>query len=184
MLDPTNAGVNSPKELSVDGWNVTEMVYKQWDGTAWLNSWRYVFERDQNGKPDVMLLEYWDGGGWVNSDKTVYSYDVNGALAEMVQTNWVTGAWVNTWRSSYVVNVAGDPVQELRAEWVDEGWSNSLRYSYNGRGNNAVRANTSVVCEVLANARIALIPAVPRRSRSERLLAEQGRSPRPFRARS
>ena len=30
--------------------------------------------------------------------------------------------------------------------------------THNGRRNNAVRANTSVVCEVFANARIALIP--------------------------
>jgi hypothetical protein len=58
--------------------NKTLKLEEYWDGTNWVNSWRYTYTYDSNGNMTLFLSEDWDGTNWVYSDGSFYFIDTFG----------------------------------------------------------------------------------------------------------
>jgi hypothetical protein len=65
---------------------MTSVLLEDWDGTNWVNYWRYTYTYDSNGNMTSKLYEYWFGTDWVLldnylsfSDSLGNSYSLDGA---------------------------------------------------------------------------------------------------------
>jgi len=54
--------------------NRIESLYKDWDGSNWVNTTKWTRTFDGNNNNTETLVQNWDGSNWVNSGKSTYTY--------------------------------------------------------------------------------------------------------------
>ena len=87
--------------------NWTELLWQNWDGTIFVNSFRFLITYDSNGYLIERILQIWDGTVWVNSWLALYINDSNGMLIERISQIWDGTVWVNYWLGLYTYDSNG-----------------------------------------------------------------------------
>ncbi len=98
-------------------------LFEAWEGTAWVNDYRYSEFGDAIGNPTRYLDEEWGGSAWVIIDdiRFVYTFDANNNVARLI----IQAAAEFDENG----NVIGEPVNVLRFDYFDYQTFTSLHQS-------------------------------------------------------
>jgi len=108
----------------------TQRLYQEWDGTAWINSSRFLYAYDAQSNIKERNIQLWNDTAWVNETRFLYAYDAQGALSEGLRQHWEGADWVNFRRTLYTFDAQGN-ITELRYQaWEGVAWVNSWRYLF------------------------------------------------------
>ncbi len=99
-------------------------------------SWRTVYEYDENNNKTLKLRQKQDSTGWGNYDKIEYEYDTNNNLIFEFEQFWVDSVWVDTDRRTIEYNTEGKPITEIFEYWFIDKWNLDYRLDreYNENG--------------------------------------------------
>ena len=90
------------KTLLGNGFLLVEIIWQEWDGTAWVDSYKYSYSYDEiNNNLTEYLFQSWNGSAWVNLSRRSYTYDGNNNLTEEIGQSWNGSAWVNVLRQTH-----------------------------------------------------------------------------------
>ncbi len=108
-------------------------TYFLWDGSAWQKSARDTFTYDGTSQNwTLWLTEDWNGSQWVNSYKYEYSYDAHGNESEYMYSTWDGTQWVvfiGT-KSEYTYNDDNWVSVEIGYTWFLNSWLKVYRTTY------------------------------------------------------
>jgi hypothetical protein len=99
-------------------------LHEQWTNNQWVNSLRYTYAYDANGRVLTELHEQWTNNQWVNSLRYTHTYDANGNMAMGQGEIWQGGIWVPLNVGFVVADSAGNFYS-----WA--GYKVLLRYRFN-----------------------------------------------------
>lgn len=122
---------------SYDGGNQASIYYQHWNGSAWIDDYRFTYTYDIEGRLSVSLYQSWDESVWVNEFRYTIGYDENGDADESLTENWDGSAWYNSslTRTTYDGNHRVESI--VTQYWVISVWDDGLRTTntYDGSGN-------------------------------------------------
>jgi hypothetical protein len=118
-----NAWINSSRILYediVDGQNLTTR-FQEWNGSAWVNQTLQVQTLNNDGTDDEFITRTWNGNIWVNETLTKNIYDDDN-LTQIINRMWSGNAWVNADREVLNYDDNGIQWQTISQEWNGNGW--------------------------------------------------------------
>ncbi|MDT8394297.1 MAG: T9SS type A sorting domain-containing protein [Bacteroidales bacterium] len=120
-----------------DNYNLTGKLMQQWNGTSWVNYYRYMYTYNDDNILASNVLQAWAGGEWVNSRQSVYAYDANENLSSEIDQQWNNNTWENDNFITYTYNTENILISEIFQNWNGQNWINLTKeiYSYD-QGNN------------------------------------------------
>jgi len=122
--------------MSIDGWVEYERHYHGWDGSAWYNGGRFLYNYDENGNRILSTYQgykyssYYQYYYYSTDGRTIYSYNSSGYLETVLEQDFDYGEWENSERWDYTYNSSGNVLTYTRQYWTDDAWNNSWRYLY------------------------------------------------------
>ncbi len=118
--------------------NITETVWQNRVGNAWVNHQRTNMTYDAQTNMTQSVKQNWENGSWVNDYRHTYTYNAQGNETERIGQIWENGSWGNDLRYISTYNGQGNITQETRYSWNGSSWGNpesQTNYTYNGQGN-------------------------------------------------
>ncbi len=107
-----------------------------WDGTTWVNFYKYIDEYDTNNNYLGYTYQSWDGTTWVNSSRYIYTYNDQDQEIEYKNQDWDGAVWVNDYRETYEYNSNGDESLYTYENYVSGEWVSDYQYAYEYDSNN------------------------------------------------
>mgnify|MGYP001476556554 CR=1 FL=1 len=111
-------------------WLQSSNLYQDWDGSAYVNDYRYQYTYDDNNNRTEYTRQDWDGAAWVNDWRDLYTYDDNNNMTERTRQDWDGAAWVNDWRYLETYNAYNDYTGSTRQDWDGAVWVNDSKSTY------------------------------------------------------
>jgi hypothetical protein len=111
-----------------DNGNILEFIFQIWDGSAWLNFFRFNYVYDGDNLVEFIYQSY-AGGSYQNVLRYEYTYDGNGDLAEQLTQNWLGGVWIASSKRTSTYNGNHQPILVIQEQWLNE-WINQYRETY------------------------------------------------------
>jgi hypothetical protein len=119
--------------------NQTEYLYQLWDGSAWVNNWKYTYDYDIYGNRTARLFSYWVGHECINQEKCTYTYDLNGDQLEALYQIWNGNAFENDQKYTFTYDTTQNQTTESVQGWNDGAWVDIGKHkttsSYDAYGN-------------------------------------------------
>ena len=102
-------------------WNETD--------TIWRNSYRFLYEKNQDGQLLKNSRENWDGNNleWKHQHDFIYSYDESGNLTSYLWIRNFTGTWDNVKRELYRYDQNDNLILYVEQSWNGATWENKYR---------------------------------------------------------
>lgn len=122
--------------MSIDGWVEYERYYNEWDGSAWANEARYLYEYDKDANCVLLTYQeykyssYYQYYYYSTQGRTIYLYNSNGYLETVIDQDYDYGEWENSERWDYTYNSSGNLISLTSQYWTDDAWKNYWRYLY------------------------------------------------------
>jgi len=116
--------------------NQTEFLWQDWNGSAWVDAFKLSYTYDGNNNQTVFLWQTWNGSAWVNNFNESYTYDENNNLSQYLYQTWNGSAWVNSERGPYTYDVNNNLIERFIQSWNGSAWVDSERRSYTYDVNN------------------------------------------------
>jgi len=126
------------KTILQNGFLLMEHTIQNWNGSNWVNAWRYTYTYNGNNNMFEELLQEWDGSYWVNDSKYTFTFDVNNNMTEQLQQEWFGSNWINNWIYTYTYDNNNNKIGEVSQDWDGSNWVNDWRYTYTYIGNNMI----------------------------------------------
>ncbi|WP_375437070.1 T9SS type A sorting domain-containing protein [uncultured Hymenobacter sp.] len=118
--------------LSYNGQNqVTEHVYQQWNGTAYVNDNREQVTYDAQGYETLYYYQVWENNAWTidTGYRTTTTYNPAGVLISQVYENYNVDS--NTWeqdgRQTFTVNASNQWTDIVNEAWRNGAYINEYR---------------------------------------------------------
>ena len=112
------------KKLLENGFLLIYEIYQDWDGSIWVNDWKYSHTYDEKNNETGYLEQSWNVSTWDNEYMDSYTYDENNNQIEWLNQDWQDSAWVNNWKFSYTYDGNSNQTELLRQKWVGSAWVN------------------------------------------------------------
>lgn len=109
---------------------VTERLVVDWDGSAWVNSFKQTSVYDANNNETGTTQQTWGAGVWNNSQQVLRTYTAANNLSSYTRQQWTSGAWANDERTLY--NIIGDNqwLDYTDQDWTGSNWVNTSKGEY------------------------------------------------------
>ncbi len=156
LLEAWAAGAWAPSlkvKIIYSGGNVTEEVYQEYTGGAWVNYMRYVYSYDANDSTIKDLLQAWNTttSAWEDYDQMLYEWDPNGNLTTVTyQIYFLTQSWDNYFRYTYTYNQNNLVITMLYEISILGSWMNSVQGTASYNSSNQL--TEEIIQQWLANA--------------------------------
>jgi hypothetical protein len=111
-------------------------LYQTWVGSAWENSYQYIYTYDANNNRTSLLYQTWVGSAWENSYQYIYTYDASNNLTSELDQNWNGSAWMNSQQCIYTYDAKNNLTNYLVQTWNGSAWINNTQYTYTYDANN------------------------------------------------
>jgi hypothetical protein len=109
---------------------------QQWDGTSWQNMSLISCAYDANFNMTLDSWKFWNNDVWENSSQRTYSYDVNNNLiSELFQSGNVS-LWENTYLQTFSYDANNNLLSKIVQSWYMGAWVNGTQYIYSYDANN------------------------------------------------
>ncbi len=98
---------------------------------------KYYYTYDSNGNITQRLFKDWDGSNWVNTSQQTYTYDLNNNMTLRLYEGWNSNNWLNQWRDTYTYNSNENWTFIQSDQWIGNEWIARIQYiySYDSNGN-------------------------------------------------
>ncbi len=116
-------------------------LYQSWDGSVWVNQFRYTLSYDENNDAVESLTESWDGAQWLNTSRTQTTYDGSHRVSVFVTQTWLISAWTDAFRTSNTFDGSGNLTHILTESWIGV-WSNQSQTTNTYNGSNQLLTST------------------------------------------
>jgi len=83
--------------------NLIEEVRFQWNDTVWVNSYRQIYEYNNN-KITRWKTQMWYNNQWTNNYDNIYTYNNNEYLVLYEHNAWQQNTWEYRWKEEYTYN--------------------------------------------------------------------------------
>ncbi len=115
--------LNYRETTTYDGIYPTEILHEEWQNTAWINAWKWIYTYGTPGQISVLNQYNYDPdtGDWLITQHILDTYDENGNRIYGLDQNWDGTNWTNwqqlffTW-SNITANtdpLAGNPALQV-----------------------------------------------------------------------
>ncbi|MDO9254107.1 MAG: T9SS type A sorting domain-containing protein [Bacteroidales bacterium] len=123
--------------------NEISSLLLKWDGSTWVNYWRYYSTIDVSNKLTNVLTQNWNGNDWINYMQTKITYDVENNATSYVYQIWDGNAWMNSSQVKFTYDANNRGSIELFQKWNVSGWLNDSQriYTYDAMGINTSQLN-------------------------------------------
>ncbi len=133
------AWTNNTRETTTYGpYGLTDFLSEEWDGSAWVGSYRINYIFDAAGNEITGQRDIWNGTVWVGSTKVFSTYNANNELLTRTTQNYQSSTWRNQYRYFYTLDAAGNILSYTYETWNTgtSAWepSNRRQYTYNAAG--------------------------------------------------
>ncbi|SHJ08204.1 Por secretion system C-terminal sorting domain-containing protein [Hymenobacter daecheongensis DSM 21074] len=131
----TDSATNTPYGKTLLTYNtqglVTEELEQNWNGSAYVNSYRIQQAYDANGRETLYLDQEWRNNAWLTryGYRSTRTYNPAGAiLTEVSETlNTTTSIWEPDYRTTYTVNASNQWTEFTGQEWDNGVYVNDYR---------------------------------------------------------
>ena len=113
-----------------DGEALSEIVHQYWDGSAWQNDMKEVY--NFNGDVTTVLFWEWNGTTWSSRELHTYTFGQNSV--EVLMQYMQGGAWQNEEKDTYTLDFIGNVTEILKQTWVGTSWTNDELTTYDYAG--------------------------------------------------
>ena len=114
---------------------LTQQVMREWNGSAWVNSSRIVFEDFEDDVALTQRDQIWNGSAWTNSSLLSSNLNTDGTVDEIVTRSWNGSVWINETLTKNVYE-NDNLTQVIDREWDGSAWINTTREVLNYDENN------------------------------------------------
>ncbi|GAA3951584.1 hypothetical protein GCM10022406_36790 [Hymenobacter algoricola] len=131
----TDSATNAPRRKTLLVYNaqalVTEELEQNWNGSAYMNSYRTQYAYDANGRGTLYLYQEWQNNAWQTRGgyRSTNTYNPAGVLLTEVaeNLNTATGIWQPDYRTTYTVNANNQWTGLTGEEWDNGAYVNDYR---------------------------------------------------------
>ena len=127
-------------------YNAEGLIWKTdelgWDGTDWVNNYKYEYEYNAQGQAVTYLNSYWEESGAVwYTTKYIYVYDGSGNMSVETSYSWDSGTsgWMENSSTTYSYDIQNQLIMQVYSyyDYSTTIWIASDRtvYSYDSHGN-------------------------------------------------
>lgn len=135
-----------PKSMKSVTASMTEVVYKDWEGNAWVNSekdqlfygengfqfksYGFIWEEGQwehvswteitnngEGNPTGMVMKIWDGGSWIDMLMVTITYTPQGYMHEIIMSFYFETMWLDIMKVLFSYDAQGLNSEVLTQMW-------------------------------------------------------------------
>ncbi|MCW8803978.1 MAG: DUF3836 domain-containing protein, partial [Ignavibacteriaceae bacterium] len=118
------------KTILQNGFLLMEHTIQDWNGSNWVNDWRYTYTYDGNNNMIEEVSQEWFGSNWVNYWKYTFTYDGNNNMIEELQQECDGSNWIDNWINSYTYDGNNNMIEQLRQDWDGANWVDDWRNTY------------------------------------------------------
>ncbi|MBU1680133.1 MAG: T9SS type A sorting domain-containing protein [Bacteroidetes bacterium] len=107
----------------------------------WNNSGLVNYSYDLEGNVSSYFIEWWNGSQYINTYRYSYTYGINGEVSTLVNEIWEDSQWIKQIKNEYTYNSDNQLEERTRSSWIESGWTLSSHtiIEYNSFGITSIR---------------------------------------------
>lgn len=130
-------------EISYDAKNnLTEFVDQVWNGSNWMNSYRYTAIFDVHNDQINYTNQVWNGNDWENEELFTSTYDANHHKSTFLYQIWEGSVWENTFLVTYTYDANHNQTNLVYQSWNGSAWENVYQIFYTYDANSHLTNET------------------------------------------
>jgi len=111
--------------------NLIENVRQKWDGSDWVNYWRYIYLYDEDNNPVEIKRQSWGDSEWIDEVKYLQTFDESNNMTKSLRQRWDESGWEDAYKTIFTYDQNNNQIKILGKSWFEyEGeayWRNGIK---------------------------------------------------------
>jgi subtilisin-like proprotein convertase family protein len=99
--------------------NLIENVWQNWDGSDWVNYWRYIYLYDEDNNPVEIKRQSWGGSEWIDEVKYLQTFDESNNMTKSLSQTWDESGWKDKYKTTFTYDQNNNQIKMLGMGWFE-----------------------------------------------------------------